>query len=308
MPGKEDSIPKDWSTIKDYTSRVQFVSIHTGAMEEQDWCQIDFPEVEALTLFFAASQYCLPTFLQSMPKLKVIIIYNYGSKRAILTGLPSFPSPVQIRSVFLNKLIVPPPIYKNCRSWERLEKLYVCLCEGLGNITLLDKEPEALNFPNMLEINFDHCSDLRELPFKLCNLTSLQRLSVTNCHLIQNLPDDLGSLSSLRVLRLYACTSLSRLPPSICKLGQLEYVDISMSRCLQDLPTEFFQLSNLETLDMSECSGSKKLPTVKLRSLKRVIISESHKESWLSIKASAIPYLIIDVVSESFSLDWLDDH
>jgi len=42
MPGKEDSIPKDWSTIKDYTSRVQFVSIHTGAMEEQDFISFHF--------------------------------------------------------------------------------------------------------------------------------------------------------------------------------------------------------------------------------------------------------------------------
>jgi hypothetical protein len=73
---------------------------HIGAMAEQDWCQIDFPEVEALALFFAASQYCLPTFLHSMPKLKVVYIYNYGSKRAILHGLPSFPSFTQIKSVF----------------------------------------------------------------------------------------------------------------------------------------------------------------------------------------------------------------
>jgi hypothetical protein len=312
MPRKEAKIPTKWqSTLKDQSSGAQFVSINTGEMEEQDWCQIDFPEVEALTLFFAASQYCLPTFLQSMPKLKVIIIYNYGSKRAILSGLPSFPSPVQIRSVFLNKLIVPPPLYKNCRSWERLEKLYVCLCEGLGNITLKDMELEPLNFPNVMEINIDHCSDLGELPVKLCDLTSLERLAVTNCHFIQNLPDKIGRLKSLRVLRLSACPSLSRLPPSICKLGQLEYVDISMSRCLQDLPTEFVQLSNLKTLDLRECSGSKKMPTVKLRSLKRVIISESDKESlgaWLSIKASTIHNLIIHVVPESFSLDWLDDH
>lgn len=279
-------------------------------MEERDWCQTDFPQVEVLTLFFSASHYCLPTFLQSMTKLKVFIIYNYSSKRAIISGLPCFPSPVQVRSVLLHKLIVPPSLYKNCRSWAKLEKLSVCLCEGLGNITLLDKELEALDLPNLLEINFDHCSDLKELPVKLCKSTSLERLSVTNCHLIENLPDDLGSLSSLRVLRLSACPSLSRLPPSICKLGQLEYVDISMCRSLKVLPAEFYWLSSLETLDMRECSGLKKLPIVKLRSLKHVIISDSDKESqevWLSIKESGIHNLIIDVVAELFSLDWLYD-
>jgi len=309
MPRKEDKIPTEWlNTLKDQSSRAQLVSIHTGAMQEQDWCQIDFSEVEALALFFEANQYCLPTFLHSMPKLKVLIVYNYSSMRAIISGLPRFPSPVQIRSVLLNKLIVP-SLYENCISWERLEKLSVCLCEGLGNMTLMDMELESLNFPNMMEINIDHCSDLGELPVKLCNLTSLQRLSVTNCHLIQNLPDDIGRLKSLRLLRLSACPSLSRLPPSICKLGKLEYLDISLCRCLQDLPTEFDQLSNLETLDMRECSGLKKLPTVKQRSLKRVIISDSEKEyeAWLSIKASTVHNLTIDVVPETFSLAWLDD-
>ena len=59
-------------------------------MAEQDWCQIDFPEVEALALFFVASQYCLPTFLDTMPKLKVLIMYNYRSKHAVLNGMPCF--------------------------------------------------------------------------------------------------------------------------------------------------------------------------------------------------------------------------
>jgi hypothetical protein len=76
-------------------------------MEEQDWCQIDFPEVEALALFFSASEYCLPTFLHTMPKLKVLIIYNYSSKHAILHGLSGFSSVTQLKSILLKKLIMP---------------------------------------------------------------------------------------------------------------------------------------------------------------------------------------------------------
>jgi len=303
MPRKEGNVPADWkTTLINQSSGAQFLSIHTGAMQEQAWCQIQFPEVEALALFFSAEQYCLPTFLQTMPKLKVLILYNYSSRRATLSGLPSFPSPVQIRSVHLNKLRVP-PLYDNCRSWEMLEKLYVCLCEGLGNIGLLDRQVESLNFPKIKEINIDHCSDLKELPAKLCNLTSLQILSVTNCHLIQNFPDDLGRLSSLRVLRLSTCPTLLRLPPSICNLGKLEYLDISLCGYLKDLPSNFDQLSNLEMLDMRECSGLKKLHKIKLKSLKRVRISDPEMEGeWLSI-----PNLTVDVVVERFSLDWLDD-
>jgi hypothetical protein len=304
MPCKDDRIPRKWQTLRDQSSRARFLSIHTGAMKEQNWCQIDFREVEALGLFFASSEYCLPTFLHTMPKLKVLIIYNYGSQRARLSGLPNFPSPVQIRSVLLNKLIVP-PLYENCKSWETLEKLYVCLCEGLGNIILVDNEPEALNFPNIIEINLDHCSDLGELPIKLCSLISLQRLSITNCHLVPNLPDDLGRLILLKVLRLSACLSLSRLPLSICKLRQLEYLDISLCSGLQNLPTEFYRLSNLETLDMRECSRLKNLPASRPRSLKHVIISENDEErrAW----QSTIPNLTIRVVRETFSLSWLED-
>jgi len=307
MPGKEDSIPKDWSTIKDYTSRVQFVSIHTGAMEEQDWCQIDFSEVEALALFFAASQYCLPTFLHTMPKLKVLIMHNYGSKRSVLNGLPGFSSVTQLKSVLFEKLIMP-SLYEYCRSWENLEKLYVCLCEGLGNMTLFDKA-QVVEFPKFLEITFDHCSDLEELSGNICNLISLERWSVTNCHLIQKLPDDLGRLSSLRLLRLCACPSLSMLPPSICSLQQLEFLDISLCSSLKDLPMEFDQLSNLKILDMRECSGLKMLPKTltKLRSLKRVICDKHTEQQWLAIKASAMPNLTVDVVEERFNLDWLDD-
>jgi len=308
MPSKDDSIPREWLTLKDQTSKAQFVSIHTGQMEEQNWCQINFPEVEALALFFAASQYCLPTFLHTMPKLKVVIIYNYSSKRARLHWLPSFPSFTQMKSVLVERLIVS-PLSEYCRFSGSLEKLSVCLCEGLGNMTLLDKEEQVPKFPMFLEINFDHCSDLEELPGKICDLTCLQKLSVTNCHLIQKLPDDLGRLRSLRVLRLSACPSLSMLPPSLSKLQQLEFLDISLCRSLKDLPMEFDQLSKLKMLDMRECSGLKKLPKAlaKLKSLRRVICDESTGRQWQAIKASVMPNLTVEVVEERFNLDWLDD-
>lgn len=311
-------------------------------MEKQDWSPEGFPnffpKVEVLALFFQADEYCLPTFLQTMPHLKVLIIYNYSSKRATLSGLGSFPPHGQIRSVLLNKLIVP-SIFENYRSWERLEKFYVCLCEGPKNIPLLSPnfpnnaeinidpfkwleklfrwfcgcwkscdEPGAVIFPNIMEINLDHCSDLTELPVQLCNLTSLQKLSVTNCHGIQNLPDSLERYSSLRVLRLSACLTLSRLPTSICNLRQLEYLDISKCIVLRDLPSEFDQLSNLDTLDMTECSGLKRLPRFNLPSLRIVIVSTDSRteREWKSLKESTLPDLRIVPVTEEFSVDWLD--
>ena len=84
-------------------------------MEEQDWSQIDFSEVKALALFFDASQYCLPKFLHTIPKLQVLIMYNYNSKRAVLKGLSVLSSVTHLKSVFLKKLILP-TLYKYCRS------------------------------------------------------------------------------------------------------------------------------------------------------------------------------------------------
>ena len=84
-------------------------------MEEQDWSQIDFSEVKALALFFDASKYCLPKFLHTIPKLQVLIMYNYNSNHASLKGLSVLLSVTQLKSLFLEKLILP-PLYEYCRS------------------------------------------------------------------------------------------------------------------------------------------------------------------------------------------------
>lgn len=313
MPHKEDSIPTKWISLKERTSKAQFVSIHTGPMEKQQWGQIQFPEVEILALFFQASQYCLPTFLCTMPKLKVVIIYNYSSKRAILHGLPNFALFTQIKSLVLEKLNVS-ALYKYCRSSKSLEKFRVCLCEGLGSTPpLMNKEPvkftKVLEFPGLIEINFDHCSDLTQLPKEICNFTSLQRLYVTNCHLFENLPDDLGKLRKLKALKLSSCLNLSKLPLSICELHNLEFLDISMCTSLEDIPMGFDQLSNLKMLDMMGCSRlSKELPKAfaKLRSLARVICDEKTQQQWQYIKESYMPLLTIVVVVECPNIYWVD--
>lgn len=293
------------NTRKDESSGFQFLSIQTGEMESRDLNRIDFDEVEALALFFTASEYSVPEFIYSMRNLKVVMIHNYSSKRALLHGLNGFLPFTQIKSVLLERLIVP-SLYEYCTAWESLEKFCVCLCEDSKKMTLLDKE-DLLKFPRIEEINVDHCSELEELPGKICNLTDIKKLSVTNCHLIQELPDDLGKLRSLKLLRLSACLNLSKLPPSIRHLGKLKFLDISQCRGLKCFPSEFDQLSHLETLDMRGCEKLKKLPegVTKLGSLKHIICDENTKRQWLSIKASAMPKLTVVVVEERFELDWL---
>jgi len=308
MPKKEDRLPVKWELLKDQAFDAQIVSIHTGGMEENQWCNMKFHEAEALVLLFSASNYFLPSFLSKMRKLKVLIVFNYGSKRATVNGLPMLSSLTQLKTMRLERLIVP-PLHEHSKVVQNLEKLSLSLCEGLGNMSRFNGTQSNLKLPIMLDFNMDHCCDLEELPLGICDMSSVQKWSITNCHLLQKLPDDLGRLSSLRMLRVSACLGLKELPTSIGKLGKLEYLDISLCECLKELPEEVGQLKKLEELDMRECSRLRKLPKSVggLRSLKHVICDEKIGQQWSRVKSSsAIMDLRIEVVEAHFSLDWLD--
>nr|ABK21233.1 unknown [Picea sitchensis] len=243
-----------------------------------------------------------------MRKLKVLIVFNYGSKRATVNGLPMLSSLTQLKTMRLERLIVP-PLHEHSKVVQNLEKLSLSLCEGLGNMSRFNGTQSNLKLPIMLDFNMDHCCDLEELPLGICDMSSVQKWSITNCHLLQKLPDDLGRLSSLRMLRVSACLGLKELPTSIGKLGKLEYLDISLCECLKELPEEIGQLKKLEELDMRECSRLRKLPKSVggLRSLKHVICDEKIGQQWSRVKSSsAIMDLRIEVVEAHFSLDWLD--
>lgn len=307
MPCRENSVPKIWKRYADSPFNAEIVSFHTGMMDKEDWCHMNFPRTEALVLNFSASEYFLPPFLQTMHKLKVLVIVNYNSKRATLKGLSVLSSLSQLKSLRLERMIVP-PLHNYCQSWEKLEKLSLSLCDG-SEIMKWMQTSLCFNFPNLIELTIDHCSNLEELPTCICNMTSLQKLSVTNCHDLYKLSDDLGKLSSLQMLRLYACPCLEELPYSICKLKQLKFLDISLCEYMQQLPDEFGQLSSLKGLDMRECSHVKKIPKSAngLKSLVRVICDEKIGRQWTAIKTSNIPQLHVEVAEEHFHLDWLED-
>jgi len=276
-------------------------------MEDDQWCEMNFPQAEALVLLFSARKYFLPSFLRSMRKLKVLIIFNYGSKRATVNGLPALSSLTQLKTIHLERLNVP-PLQEHSKVLRNLEKLSLSLCEGLGNMSRFNSSQYSLKLPIMLDFNLDHCCDLEELPSGICDKSSVEKWSITSCHLLRKLPDDLGKLGSLRMLRLSACLGLKELPASIGKLGKLEYLDISLCECLKELPEEIGQLKKLEELDMRECSRLRKLPksVAGLKCLKHVICDEKIGQQWMRVKSSAITELRVEVVDAHFTLDWLD--
>eukprot|EP00253_Pinus_taeda_P001876 PITA_01876 len=307
MPKKEESLPAKWELLKDQAFDAQVVSIHTGAMEDDQWCEMNFGEAEALVLLFSASKYFVPSFLSSMRKLKVLIVFNYGYKKATVNGLPALSSLTQLKTIHWEKLNMP-PLQEHSKVLQNLEKLSLRLCEGLGNMSRFNSSLSSLKLPIMQDFNLDHCCDLEELPPGICDMSSVEKWSITSCHLLQKLPDDLGKLGSLRMLSVSACLGLKELPASIGKLGKLEYLDISLCECLKELPEEIGQLKKLEELDMRECSRLRKLPNSvgRMRYLKHVICDEKIGQQWMRFKSSAIPELRVEVVEAHFSLDWLD--
>ncbi|GLJ19833.1 hypothetical protein SUGI_0359460 [Cryptomeria japonica] len=254
MPRKELNLPGSWAFC-DTQFDAQIVSVHTGSMVENQWYEMNFSEAEALILLFTASEYYLPPFLKSMKKLKYLMVYNYGTKRATLKGLETLSSLAQLKSV-------------------RLEKLSLSLCEGFKNTS-------TFNNTKLHDFNMDHCSDLEELPPNICYMPSAHMWSITNCHQVQKLPYDIGNLSSLRVLSLSALPGLKELPSSIGNLGWLEYLDISVCVGLKELPEEIGQLKNLSE-PRESLSQSSELKLWKYSSVWIGLIIDSHPEQTFS--------------------------
>lgn len=280
----------------------EIVSFNTGSMQEEDWCYMDFPNIKALILNFSASKYFLPPFMQSMRNLEVLIIINHNSKRATLEGISVLCSLTGLKVVRLERVIVP-PLQEYCQSWRKLERLSFILCEGFKDMTQLNMG-WCLNFPRLLEFTIDHCIDLKELPASICQMTSLERLSVTNCHDFTFL-DDIGMLSSLKILRLCGCPSLKEVPDSICKLRQLQFLDISSCYGIERLPDEIGRLSSLKKLDMRECSHVEHVPGSACHlkpHIQRVICCEKIEPEWSQMIDSGK----VEAAEEKFGLDWLD--
>ncbi|GLJ43431.1 hypothetical protein SUGI_0902450 [Cryptomeria japonica] len=285
MSQNQSELSPKWQTDGDHLCRARIVSIHTGAMKDTQWPGMHFPVVEALVLYFTASEYCIPTFLHTMKKLKVLIIHNNdGAKRAKLSGLAGFEELSQLKTLHLERLIVP-PLNEDCKGLKSLQKISLSLCEGLG-------KGKMFNLPALFELNVDYCIDLEELSAGICSSNSLEILSITHCHSLAKLPDDLGKLASLKDIRLYESPGLKSLPTSICRLGKLELLNISSCMGLK--------VSGSKSSELKKTLQS----VAQLPSLKKVICDEDNEKLF---RRSSRTGLDVEVVKEDeFNLDWLN--
>ncbi|KAH7673535.1 P-loop containing nucleoside triphosphate hydrolase protein [Dioscorea alata] len=304
MPRKEDRLPKDWERNNDQPFDAQIVSIHTGEMKECDWFDMHFPKAEVLILNFSSADYFLPPFIKTMPKLKVLVLINYGLSSTKLHNLTVFESINNLTSVWFEKITIP-PLPRTTIPLQNIRKVSLVLCElknSLQGSTVL----LPLTFPCISNLTIDHCIDLTDLPSSICELSSLKSLSISNCHDLEELPHELGKLKSLHILRIYACPGLKKLPQSLCKLKSLQYLDISQCFNLEGLPEEFGYLTNLEKIDMRECPQVSSVPksSMLLKSLGNVICDEEISLLWKEAERE-IPELRVQVVEECFNLDWL---
>ncbi|RWW76728.1 hypothetical protein BHE74_00015156 [Ensete ventricosum] len=273
-------------------------------IRKSNWFQMHFPKAEVLVLNFSADQYSLPPFLSTMPKLKVLVLINYGTSCTLMQNLSVFTTLNNLRSLWLEKIAVP-PLPKTTVPLQNLRKVSLVLCE-LNNSLKGSKVDLSMTLPHLSHLTIDHCIDLTKLPSSICNIGSLQCISISNCHDLSELPGEFGKLTSLEILRVYACPSLKRLPQSICQLKRLKYLDISQSFNLRELPEELGHLTSLEKIDMRECSQLRTIPrsSSSLKSLGHVICDEEVALLWKEAER-CIPDLRVQVAEECFNLDWL---
>lgn len=272
-------------------------------MREMDWLRIQCPKAEVLVLNFSSNEYFLPPFLENMPRLRALILINYSTSTAILHNTSVFSSLTNLRSMWIEKILVSHPLLPV--TLKNLKKISLVLCNVSNTFDRSIVEfPHP--FPNLSELTMDHCINFIHLPSSICRMHTLKCLSVTNCDSLKELPLDFGGLKFLQILRLNACPNLRRLPSGAGNLVSLQYLDISQCVNMEGLPEGMGGCTSMEKIDMSGCPKMKNLPTslAGLQSLRRVICDEDVSWQWKEME-KILPGLSVHVPEECFTLDWL---
>ena len=265
---------------------------------------IELSEVEVLVLNFNTQNYGLPEFVDTMDKLKVLIVTNHGFLPAELCNIQLLDTLSNLKRIRLGRISIS-SITKNLVQLKSLKKISLFMCnigQAFSNCSL--QISDAL--PYLEEMNIDYCNDLVELPVVLCALVNLKKLSITNSHKLSALPEEIGQLVNLEVMRLRSCTDLAMLPGSSTNLKKLNFLDIADCFSIKELPEDFGGMSSLKKINMRQCSRLRELPLSvwDLEQLEEVVCDEDTGDLWEPF----LPHLRnlrMKLVKENFNLDWL---
>ncbi|KAM7507041.1 hypothetical protein LguiA_017494 [Lonicera macranthoides] len=277
---------------------------YDGLMDEKftsSWYNMQVPSTEVLILNFRSKNYFLPHFVETMNKLKVLIITNYGFCPEELKNFILLSYLSDLRRIRLENISIP-YLSKSLLQLRNLQKISLMMCEiGKAFGSCSSEIPQML--PNLLEIEIDYCNDLVEFPIGFCNLLRLKKLSITYCNELSELPNGFGRLVNLEVLRVHSCVKLEELPESICGLHKLRYLDISDCVGLNKMPERIGDLQGLRVLHMRGCQGLKDLPpsVEDLCELKDVICDEEISYLWKKYENN-LTNLTVNVIAKDINL------
>lgn len=265
---------------------------------------MQLPSTEVLILNFRSENYFLPHFMETMSKLKVLIVTNYGLcpvelNNFILLGYLSNLRRIRLENVSISSLS------KSLLQLRNLQKISLMMCDigkAFGSCT--SEIPQML--PNLLELEIAYCDDLVEFPIGFCNLLRLKKLSITYCNELSALPYGFGRLVNLELLSVHSCKKLKELPESICRLHKLSFLDISDCVGMTKMPERIGDLRGLRALHMRGCRGLQDLPpsVEDLCELKDVICDEEISYLW-KFYENNLTNLKVNVRKEDINLDWL---
>lgn len=268
------------------------------------WYNMQLPSTEVLILNFRSRNYSLPQFIETMSKLKVVIIANYGFCPVELNNFHLLSYLSDLKRIRLEHVSIP-SLTISLLQLKNLHKISLMMCQiGKAFSSCTIEIPNIL--PNLTELEIDYCDDLVEFPISFCNLLRLRKLSITCCNELIALPDGFGRLENLEVVRIHSCTRLEELPESICGLHNLSFLDISDCVGMSRLPECIGALRSLKVLHMRGCWGLQDLPTSveDLRELKDVICDEEISYLW-KYYGNQLTNLKVNVIKEDVNLDWL---
>ncbi|KAL6224745.1 hypothetical protein ACLB2K_003600 [Fragaria x ananassa] len=303
-----NNLPKWWMEDKYKSMKARLLSISTDGNFSSKWHHMELPEAEVLVLNFQTKNYALPKFVDTMHKLKVLVVTNDGFSPAELSNIALLGSKSHLNRIRLERVSIP-SITKNPVQFVCLKKISLFMCT-IGKAFSDGSIQFSCAFPNLEEISIDYCNDLVEMPADLCDLIHLRKLSVTNSHKLLALPEEIGKLENLELLRLRSCTDLEQLPGSSRNLKKLTFLDVSYCFSIKELPEYIGEMSSLKKLNMRECSRLQEVPVsiLDLQHLEEVICDDETRNLWepfLPLENTTLKNTRIVVEKENINLNWL---